>query len=73
MSCLREVYMPSYDIDTYRLRNDLLDYFGTAIECNPMAVMELSRVQTASDDELVRIAIQNGFNINNYIKNSRGR
>ena len=65
--------MPDYEVDTYRLRYDLLDYFGSAIEYNPMAVMEVSRVESASADELIRIAIENGFNINNYIKNSRGR
>jgi len=57
-----------YDnIDYESLRRDLIDYFGTAMMYNPIAVIELSEVETASNSKLVQIAIQNGFNLENYI------
>ena len=46
--------------------NDLIDYYGSAMSCNPMSVVELSDVQTASNAKLVQIAIQNGFDLNEY-------
>ena len=40
-------------MDYERLREDLKDYFGTAISCGyPMAVIELSEVESASYDRL---------------------
>lgn len=56
------------EIDYERLRNDLIDYFGTAMTYYPVAVIELSEVERATDSKLEQIAIQNGFNLNNYIK-----
>ena len=54
-------------INTYKLRKDLEDYFGTAMfSGNPQAMMDLERVKRASDTELVSIAQKCGFNINNY-------
>ena len=55
-------------IDYEKLRKDLIDYFGTAMSFSPMAIMDLSRVESASDDELVEIAKRNGFDLNKYIK-----
>lgn len=50
-----------------KLRNDLKDYFGTAMFCgNPMAVMDLSRVESASEEELKEIAEKNGFDPYRY-------
>ena len=56
-------------IDYEKLRRDLIDYFGTAMSFNPMAVIELSRVERASNDELVEIAIKNNFDLDKYYKN----
>ena len=57
--------MSKIDID--RLREDLEDYFGTAMfSGNPQAMMELEEVRSASDTELVSIARRCGFNINKY-------
>ena len=54
-------------MDYERIREDLKDYFGTAISCGyPMAIMELSEVERASYDRLVQIAIQNGFDLSDY-------
>ena len=55
-------------IDYEKLRKDLIDYFGTAMSFNPTAIMDLSRVESASDDELVEIAKRNNFDLNKYIK-----
>lgn len=55
-------------IDYEKLRKDLIDYFGTAMSFSPMAIMDLSRVESASDDELVEIAKRNGFDLTKYFK-----
>jgi len=54
------------EIDYERLRRDLIDYFGTAMTFYPMAVIELIEVENASNSRLEQIAIQNGFNLNDY-------
>ena len=54
-------------IDYERLRNDLIDYFGAAmVVVSPVAVLDIDRVESASNDELIQIALQNGFNLNDY-------
>lgn len=53
-------------IDYEKLRKDLVDYFGTAFTLNPMAMVDLLRVQNASDEELVDIALKNNFDLNRY-------
>ena len=55
------------DIDINRLRNDLIDYYGTGSLYSPQAVIDLSKVENASPYELVMIAINNNFNLENYI------
>ena len=53
----------SYNDD---LKNKLKDYYGTAMYSgNPMAVIELSKVETASDYEFERLAKQAGIDTNN--------
>jgi len=59
------------DIDYDRLRSDLIDYYGTAMAYNPMAVIELSDVENASYEELIRIAIKNGFDLSDYEKQKK--
>ena len=54
-------------IDIYKLREDLKDYFGTAMfNGNPQAMIELEKVKRASGQELISIAQRYGFNINEY-------
>ena len=55
------------EIDIERLRRDLIDYFGTAISFNPVATMDLVKVENASYEELINIAIKNNFDLNNYV------
>ncbi len=56
-------------IDIDRLRRDMKDYYGTAMfNASPMAVMDLSRVERASDMEIVEIAQKNGVDLSDYIE-----
>ena len=60
------------NIDIKKLREDLINYFGTAMASGfGMAVMDLSRVERASDEELIRIALDCGFDLNDYVVLSR--
>ena len=61
------------EIDIELLRKDLIDYYGTAMfQSSPLAIIELSKVNNASDEDLIEIAKYNNFNLNNYIINSKG-
>lgn len=53
-------------IDIDRLRNDLINYFGTAKETNQAAIFDLINIETASDEKVVEIALENNFNLYNY-------
>ena len=57
------------EIDIEKLRSDLMDYFGTAMGFFPVATMDLIKVQNASDEELINIALKNNFDLNKYIVN----
>ena len=54
------------NIDYDRLRDDLKDYFGSAIGIMPVFIMDVIRVENASEDELLQIARENGFDISKY-------
>lgn len=55
------------DIDYEKLRSDLMDYFGSAMFSGlPMAIVDLSDVEIASNDKLIQIAQKNGFDLTEY-------
>ena len=54
------------NIDYEKLRKDLMNYFGSAIGIFLVSIMEVVRVQNASNSELLEIANQNGFNLSEY-------
>ena len=57
------------DIDYEKLRSDLIDYYGTALSLGfGMAIIELSKLENASNKELVEIAKKNGFDLIEYEK-----
>lgn len=57
------------DIDIVRLRKDLIEHFTATIFCvSKAALVDLSKVENANVEEVVRIAIENHFNLNNYLK-----
>ena len=56
------------DIDIQSLREDLIDYFGSAMfNVSPVALIDLTEVENATDEQVLRIAIKNNFDIGNYI------
>lgn len=61
----------SIDID--RLRKDLIDYYGTGVYNLNVSVIDLIKVERCPSYMLVDIALQNGFNLNNYKINSFSR
>ena len=60
-------------IDVDALREDLKDYYGTAMQYEPAAVMDLIKVEQASDNEVVKIAQDNHFNLFDYEIKGRSR
>lgn len=55
------------EIDIESLREDLINYYGTATSFYPIAYMDLIKVEKATDEELIQIAIKNNMDLNNYI------
>lgn len=52
------------NIDINKLREALIDYFGTAmVSCDPIAIAELSEVENATPEELIQIAEDNCIDI----------
>lgn len=57
-----------YEIDINRLRRDMKDYFGTAMFNGfPMAVMDLSKVERFSDQEIIDLSQRKGIDLREYI------
>ena len=57
-----------YELDTERLRRDLEDDYGTAMASGfPMAMMEMSEVERASDRELIEMARETHADLSKYI------
>lgn len=55
------------EIDIEKLRNDLMDYFGTSMGFYLVATMDLIKVENATAEELINIAMKNNFDLNKYI------
>lgn len=54
-------------MDYERLRKDLKEYYGAAVFSGlPMAVIELSDVESALESKLINIASRTGFNLDDY-------
>lgn len=57
------------EINTDKLRKDMIDNYGTAMFNGfPMAIMDLSKVEKASEQELIRMAKNQGVNLDKYRK-----
>ena len=54
------------NIDYEKLREDLIDYFGSAMVLFPMSIVDVTIVENASNAELLQIAKQNGFDLSDY-------
>lgn len=60
------------EIDIEKLRKDLIDYYGTAMfNASPLAIIELSKVENASPQELINIALKNNFDLTEYETNNK--
>ena len=55
------------NIDIERLRQDLIDYFGSATSIYPMAIIDVIEVENADNYKLIEIAKSNGFDLNDYV------
>ena len=53
-------------IDYVRLRQDLINYYGSAMGSYPQAVMKVIEVEKATDGELRSIAVNSGFDLEEY-------
>ena len=57
-----------YEIDVDELRRDMEEDFAAAMCCGfPMAIMDLADVERLSDQELVKLAQENGVDLRAYI------
>lgn len=60
------------EIDIEKLRKDLIDYYGTAMfNASPLAIIELTKVENASPQELINIALKNNFDLTEYKTNNK--
>ena len=57
------------NIDIEKLRKDLIDYFtGAMFMVSPVALVDLTEVENASDEKLIQIALDNKFDLKKYLK-----
>ena len=57
------------ELDIDRLRRDLMDKYGTAMLSGfPAAVMDLSKIERMSDQEILETAQKQGINLNRYMR-----
>ena len=55
-------------INIEKLREDLIDYYGTAMQNGfQMVALEISKIEKASAEELIKIAEKNKMNLKKYI------
>ena len=58
------------EFDYEKLRRDLIDFYGTASIYNLTAILDVGLVESASENELLMIAQNNGLDLSNYIKSN---
>jgi len=59
------------NINIDKIRDDLINYYGTAMyNASPLAIIELSKIERASDEEIIKIAMKNNFDLNKYIEHN---
>ena len=62
------------NINIEKLREDLIDYFGTAMfNASPLAMIELTKIEKASNQDIIKIAIDNNFDLNEYVIYTKNR
>lgn len=67
-------FIEEYLIDIDSLRKDLKDYFGTAMfNVSMFAMIDLINVDKLNDEEVINLALKNGFNLNNYVIDKKNK
>lgn len=62
-----KIDVESVDVD--KLRKDLIEHFTAAMFIvSPVAMLDLSKVERVSNEEIIKIAIENKFDLNKYLK-----
>lgn len=57
------------EIDIEKLRQYLINYYGTAmINSFPTAMTDLLEVKNASNEKVLSLALKNNINLNNFTK-----
>lgn len=57
------------EIDIEKLRQYLINYYGTAmINSFPTAMTDLLEVENASNEKVLSLALKNNINLNNFTK-----
>ena len=57
------------DIDIKQLKKDLVDYFMSAMfMVSPVALVDLTEVENASDKKVIQIALDNKFDLKKYLE-----
>jgi hypothetical protein len=57
------------DINIEKLRQDLIDYFtSTMFMVSPVALVNLTEVENATDEKIIQIALDNKFDLTRYLK-----
>ena len=51
-------------IDAEKLRQDLMDYFGTSVLAFKNVIV--ARVESATVDDVIELAMDEGFNLDDY-------
>lgn len=54
------------EINFDRLRSDLINYYGSGIYVYPIALLSVIKVDMCSEEELIKIALSNNFNLEKY-------
>ena len=55
------------EIDIDKLREDLEEYYTGAMFCvSPVALVDLTNVENATDEEIIQIALQNRVDLSKY-------
>lgn len=57
-----------YNLDFEKLRQDLIDYYGSAFIIGGFgaALVSVSEIYNASEQRLIELASQNNFNLKDY-------
>ncbi len=59
------------NIDYEKLREDLINYYWSATSFYPVSYIDVIKVQNANNEELIYIAQQNNFDLEDYKVHTR--